>query len=137
MITGSVTSDGREALVQLDVRGPTGRTLHLDAVVDTGFTHWLSLRQPQIDDLKLAWHGRATANLADGTETTPDVYEAHVMWDGQSQHILVTAADTEPLVGMSLMKDYRLTIDIIPGGALLLEKLASPSPPLIDPDENS
>lgn len=125
MITGRVARDGREAVIMLSVRGPTGRTLQLDAIIDTGFTDSLTLREHQIDDLKLPWRGRVKATLADGRSTMADVYRAHVMWDGESKPIIVAAVEAKPLVGMDLMRDHRLTVKIIPGGLLLLENISS------------
>jgi clan AA aspartic protease len=125
MITGSVIHDGREPVIAIDVRGPTGRTLHAEAVIDTGFTSFLTLRQHEIDGLKLPWITRIDANLADGSTIKADVYEGEVKWDGVSLQIQIAEADTKPLVGMSLMKNYRLTIDVLPNGRLALERIAS------------
>ena len=66
MIKGRVTGDGREATIVLNLRGPSGRTAHIEVVIDTGFTDALTLRQKEIDDLNLPWQGRVDATLADG-----------------------------------------------------------------------
>ena len=126
MITGQVASNGSEATVELSVRGPTGRTLHIEAIVDTGFNNDLSLQQQQVDELELRWSGTVEATLADGRSTRAEVYRGQVMWDDKSRSVTVAAIDSKPLVGMRLMKNYRLTIEIIPGGPLLLENIPSP-----------
>lgn len=125
MITGRVLNDGKEAVITLNVRGPTGRTLQFEAIVDTGFNSELSLRQQQIDDLEFQWGGTVEATLADGRSTRAEVYRGQVMWDGKSRSVTVASIDSMPLVGMGLMKNYRLTTEIIPGGPLLLEQIAS------------
>lgn len=125
MISGRVANDGKEAIITVNVRGPTGRALQFEAVVDTGFNNDLSLHQQEIDDLKLPWIGKFQATLADGSSTPVDVYCGHAMWDRASRLVTVAAIDSKPLVGMGLMKNYRLTIEIIPGGPLLLEQIAS------------
>ena len=100
MISGRETHDAREAIILLSIRGPTGRTLRVEATIDTGFTGSLSLRQADIDVLQLVWQGRAEATLADGRTTTTGVYEAHVMWDGHSKQGPLFSAEANPLVGM-------------------------------------
>ncbi len=42
MITGTITSD-REAVFDLVVRGPRGQEHTLEAVIDTGFTSFVTL----------------------------------------------------------------------------------------------
>lgn len=42
MITGVVTAE-REAVIGLKVQGPSGQTQKIQAVIDTGFTGWLTL----------------------------------------------------------------------------------------------
>lgn len=125
MISGRVNARGNEARIALVIRGPTGRTLQIEAVVDSGFTNFLTLRERQIADLELVWRGTASAQLADSRSTTADIYSAQAMWYGKSTTIVVAAPETTSLVGMQLMKNYRLTIDVVPGGLLQLERLPS------------
>lgn len=125
MISGRVSDDGKEATLAVSVRGPGGRTLNVEAVIDTGFNDALSLRPQEIDDLGLAWVGRFVATMADNTQTPADVYAGEVIWDNQPRRVSITEIPTNPLIGMSLMADYRLTIDVIPDGNLQLEKIDS------------
>lgn len=52
-----------------------------------------------------------------------DVYEAIVVWDEQLLTIPIDEAESDPLVGMSLMEGYRLTVEVIEGGLVKIEKL--------------
>jgi hypothetical protein len=52
-----------------------------------------------------------------------DIFEAIVEWDGQSVAVETDAAETEPLVGMALLYGYRLTLETIDGGQVLIERL--------------
>ena len=54
MISGTVTED-HEAVVRLAVFGKAGQREPIEAVVDTGFTGWLSLPRSLINDLELPW----------------------------------------------------------------------------------
>jgi predicted aspartyl protease len=61
--------------------------------------------------------------LADGTESVFDIYEAIVDWDGKARRIAVDEAETFPLVGMSLLEGYELTVKVGPGGNVTLRAL--------------
>jgi predicted aspartyl protease len=52
MITGHVTAD-REAIVRLKLRGTNGVEAEVEAVLDTGFTEYLSLPQNWVTALAL------------------------------------------------------------------------------------
>lgn len=73
--------------------------------------------------LGLSWLRRGRAILADGSESIFDIYEATVIWDGQLLTIPVDEADSEPLIGMSLMDGYELTVQAMDGGIVTLRKL--------------
>ena len=125
MITGVVT-DRREAFIRLRVRGPAGQDQEIEAVIDTGFDGWLSLPSSIIAQLGLRWRRRGRALLADGSESVFDIYEATVDWDGELRRIPVDQAETVPLVGMSLLEGYELSIRIQRGGNVTVTAL-SPS----------
>ena len=46
-----------------------------------------------------------------------------VVWDGVLLTIPVDEADSEPLVGMSLMEGYQLTVQVFEGGRVELSKV--------------
>jgi clan AA aspartic protease len=110
MITGVVQSD--EARIQLVVKGPKRRERKIEAVIDTGFTGTLSLPLAVVAALSLRWHTFDRGILADGSECLFDVYEAEVVWDGNVRRLLVHEADTDPLIGMTLLRGYELRIQV-------------------------
>jgi len=122
MITGVVR--GREAIVRLKIRGPRGRRREFDAVIDTGYTASLSLPPAVIASLGLHWQGFGRGILADGSECLYDVYEAEVEWDRKLLRILVDEADSDPLIGMTLLNGYELKIQIRPRGKVSIKRLA-------------
>jgi clan AA aspartic protease len=122
MITGMVTPD-REATIGLVVRGPGGKEQAIVALVDTGFDGWLSLSPSSISQLGLRWCQRGRALLADGSESIFDIYEATVIWDGQPRRVPLHEADAAPLVGMSLLAGYELTVQVRPGGKVTIRVL--------------
>ncbi len=115
MISGVVTGD-RQAVIHLTVHGPTGQEQEIEAIIDTDFDGCLSLPSSLIVSLSLAWRERGRALLADGSESVFDIYEGTVLWDGQARRIPVHEAETVPLVGMSLLQGYELTVQVQRGG---------------------
>ena len=122
MITGTVNAY-RDAVIRLTVLGINGQSEELDAVVDTGFNGSLTLPQETIDALGLTWRSRGSSILANGAIDECDIYTAVVLWDGKKRPLLVEATESDPLIGMRLMAGYRLTIENVDGGAVLLEVL--------------
>ena len=122
MIIGTVNAN-LEPLIRVSVQDINGQEHQWDAVVDTGFNGWLTLPPDSIVRLGLRWQRLGTAILADGSQTLFDVYEVTVIWEGRLITIPVDEADSELLVGMSLMDGYELTIQAIDGGAVTLRQI--------------
>lgn len=123
MITGRVTLDGREAVVALDVLGHEGRSQRIEAVIDTGFTGYLTLPIDATASLGLPERGSETFMLADGSEAVLPVYRGGVLWHGWERRIPISQADGGALVGMSLLRGSRLTVEAEPGGDVRVEEL--------------
>jgi predicted aspartyl protease len=64
------------------------------------------------------------ALLADGSESIFDIYEAVVIWDSEARRIPVDQAETTPLVGMSLLEGYELTVQAQAGGNVTIAALS-------------
>jgi clan AA aspartic protease len=121
MIRGYV-NENYEATISVAVKN--GHSLKsFDAVIDTGFTGFLSLPTVIIMELGLEWSYRDRATLGDGSETVFDVYNAEIVWNGELRSIEIDAAETEPLLGMALLRGYRLQVDTIEGGLVTIERL--------------
>ncbi len=122
MITGAVTLK-REATIRLTLYSPMGDELTTDAIIDTGFNGFLTLRPEQIRALALPYIGRGRAILANGSEAVFDIYEVSVQWHGELLTIEADAADTEPLVGMGILEDSELRLEVRDGGRVTIESL--------------
>ncbi len=122
MITGTVR--GREARIRLLVRAATGQEQEIEAVIDTGYTAWLTLPSAMIASLALPWHSVGSGILADGSRCLFDVFEAAVIWDGRARRVFVDEADTTPLVGMALMDGYELNVHVQSNGTVSLKSIA-------------
>jgi clan AA aspartic protease len=122
MITGVVTSS-REAVIHVLVRGAHDQEAEVEAVIDTGFTGFLTLPARLIARLGLPFAGTTRAALADGSEVSMDVFEATVLWGDQDRGVVVLAAEGAALVGMALLSGYRVTLEVQDRGAVRIELL--------------
>jgi len=122
MIYGTVNAD-REAVLRLQVSGLPGQSQEIEAVVDTGFTGFLTLPLSVIAALGLIRISRGRAILANGSEEVFDIYEAQIDWDGQTRIIEADAAEVEPLIGMSMLYGYELRVRVVDGGSVTIEAL--------------
>jgi clan AA aspartic protease len=122
MIHG-VVSKNREATISLVVVNESRQTKLITAVIDTGYTGFLSLPSEIIAELDLSWTGIDRATLGDGSEVTFEVYAAKVIWDGEYRDIPINEAETDPLVGISLLYGYDLHIQTIEGGDVTIQLL--------------
>lgn len=95
MIEGVVNAD-HEAVITLSLSHPTGRTLEVEAVIDTGYNGFLTLPAELVADMALPFVGPSRATLANGAVETFDVYEATILWDGQSRDIEADATGGIP-----------------------------------------
>ena len=122
MIEGTVNA-ANEAVVSLPIRGPAGQAGNVEAVVDTGFTRFLTLPLATVEELELVFRGVTRVILADGSETNLDVYGVTVLWDGQPREVVAYASDTTPLIGMSLLHRHNLNVDVEDGGRVLIQAI--------------
>jgi clan AA aspartic protease len=121
MIVGVV--QGREALLRLTIRGFRGRQQEIKAVVDTGYTGWLTLPPAVIGALNLRWQTFGRGILADGSVSLFDVYQAKVVWDGRIRPVFVDEFDATPLVGMALLRGFELKIQVRARGKVNITRM--------------
>ena len=120
MIQGVVNA-AYEPVVSLTVQGPSGQGPEIEAVIDTGFSEFLTLPPALVAGLGLPPVTSASAVLADGSEVTFDVYGVTVLWDGQTRDVVAYAADATPLIGMRLLDRHNLSIDVEDGGRVVIQ----------------
>lgn len=119
MIAGPVTSN-LEARVDIDLVWK-GTRLSVSAIVDTGFSEFLTLPTPIIAGLSLPYYDTALIRLANGAIESVEVFQAHCQWDGVRRTIYVQAADGDILCGMQLLNGRTLTIHVEDGGEVSIE----------------
>lgn len=110
-------------MVELRISGPAGPEVDVEAVLDTGFTEFLTLPPALITSLGLPFQYWMPLALADGTPVQLEVYEATVMWHGQQRTVPVHATAADPLLGMHLLYGSRLLADVVDGGSVTITPL--------------
>jgi clan AA aspartic protease len=121
MMQGLVT--GLQARMGVVFRLPNQPDLTIEFVVDTGFEGALTLPLGAVAALGLPWFGGIYANLADGSDTRVDVYEATILWNGQEVAVAVLAMGQRPLLGTALLAGFNLNADFVDNGALAIQRV--------------
>ncbi len=122
MITGKVTAN-LEATIEIEVSGDQPPSHRTEAVIDRGFNGYLTLPSHLIILLNLLYAGHRYAILGDGSDATLDAYFVTVSWHGQDHEEVALQGDWEPLVGMSLLRGSRFSMEVVAGGDVLIEQL--------------
>ena len=120
MIEGVVNAH-YEAVVRLSLLNSSGQTRDIDAVVDTGFNGFLTLPPTLVTELGLTWLGQKSLVLANGRRDVFDTYGVTVFWDGQSRFVDADEADAAPLLGMSMLDNHDLSIQVRDGGRVVIQ----------------
>lgn len=119
MITGLINAD-REALLRLAVYDQDGLAQEIEAVIDTGFSGYLTLPEVVVQTLGLAFHSQTLVTLSDGSMRVLQKYEASIVWDGQDRDVLVLAVEGGVLIGMALLEGSEVVLRVIDGGAVTI-----------------
>jgi len=98
-------------------------TQMVEALIDTGFTGFLSLPLSMIESLGLPWIFSDSVTLGDGSEVIFQMYRATVIWDGQFKVVDVAASESEPLLGMGLLYGFKLQLEAIERGTVSIEAM--------------
>lgn len=123
MIRG-IIDQNREATVRLVVGNANTQRQVVDAIVDTGFTGFLTLPLLVLNALGLRAYSREEGTLGDGSICIFNIYSGFVIWDGAFRRIDINESEATPLIGMSLLYGYRVQFDAIEGGSVTIQSLS-------------
>ena len=110
-----------EAVVRLSLLNTSGESREVDVVVDTGFNGFLTLPPTLVAELGLTRLGRKSLILANGERDVFDMYGVTVFWEGQSRFVDADEADAVPLLGMSMLDNHDLSIQVRDGGRVVIQ----------------
>ena len=122
MMSGYV-NDSREAILQIALVGNSKRLKSVRAIIDTGFTGDLTVPKSVIDELGFTIRGFQKVILADGSRQYFEMCVGSIIWNGQIRQVEINAAETDSLVGMGLLENYKLEIEGRLGGEVRITPL--------------
>ena len=120
MIEGRVNA-ALDAVVRLSIRGPSGETREVEAVIDTGYNGFLTLPPALVMELGLPLFDRVWAFLADGSEARFNVHTVFVEWDGRRRYVKADATGKKALIGMELLHRHSLYVEVAEGGRVAIQ----------------
>ena len=119
-MAGRVNGD-LEAIVQVSMEDNRGNYHAFDCVVDTGFDGFVALPADTIQELGLISRGRRQTGLVNDSEAMLPVYLAIVDWRGEFSEVSVLQTEQDFLVGMALLENSTLTIQVWDGGSVTVD----------------
>ena len=122
MIRGRVGPDLKARLI-VDLIAASGTSHPVEFEIDTGFTGSITLPRNLIRLLGLTRQGTSLATLADGQVVEFNIYIARAAWHGQQRDMVVFESESEPLIGMTMLKRSRLTLEAEEGGEVTIEEM--------------
>ncbi|MCY4576442.1 MAG: clan AA aspartic protease [Chloroflexi bacterium] len=122
MIFGYV-NDSLEATTNIEILSPTGDSRTIEVVIDTGFSDYLTLPPSLIAEFDLRFQDTVLVTLADGSDVELGTFDVTIAWDGESRQVGALQADTTPLIGMRLLENHRLRMDIVEDGSVTIEAI--------------
>jgi clan AA aspartic protease len=112
-----------EAMLPIVVGHSNAPKQMVEALIDTGFSGFLSLPLSMIESLELPWIFSDSVMLGDGSEVIFEMYQATVIWDGKFKVVDVAASESEPLLGMSLLYGFKLHVEAVECGIVAIESI--------------
>ena len=122
MISGRVTED-LKVKVNIAISVGDGVWNTLDAAIDTGFNGQLALPEETILALGLVLDQFRRVTPAIGATRAVASGNVHFRWEDDSIRARVIQAGSEPLLGMGLLWNHRITIDAVPNGPVTITPL--------------
>ena len=97
--------------------------LSIEFIVDTGFEGELCLPASLVSRLITLTSGSCPVRLADGTIRYRPSCEVMLNWQGESRRTDVLILEGYPLLGVELLADCLLQIEMTDGGEVSIEPL--------------
>jgi len=122
MIIG-ILNESFEPSIPLLCADRNGRWRRITVAIDTGFSGFLTLHPDIIAELEGFRFGTTRFEVADGSEIEFPTFTMKVQWDGFERRIVALASEAGSLVGMKMIKGWRLQINAVEGGDVRIERL--------------
>ena len=113
-----------EAIVHVEVQDASGNIHRIRCILDTGFDRDIALPLGIIERLGLDPVETVSVTLADSTHVLMTRYNARVSWQGQLIEVDVLETNGESAIGMALLENSILSVQVWDGGEVLIEERA-------------
>ena len=110
-----------EAFVSVELQNAEGSSLTIPCLLDTGFDGELALPSATIRRLGLVYIGPSDTILLDGNSQPLPIYDGTVVWLGETFRVSVLETGRDAIVGMALLENCTLTVQVWDGGDVLIE----------------
>jgi clan AA aspartic protease len=97
--------------------------LRVEFLVDTGFEGELSLPSNLAAELDAITIGQRPIQVADGTRSYRPLLQIEAEWTDEPRSIEVLIIENEPLLGIEMLADNLITIEMTDGGEVAVEPL--------------
>ena len=124
-MTGYVSAREPEPRLVVHVLDNRGTAVAVEAVIDTGFTGYMTLPIRIVDALRLERTTDRRMRLADGRSRRLPAYSAQIIWHDNPITISAPAIPGKPFVGMSLLWDCDLAIAVRENGRVAVTEPAA------------
>jgi clan AA aspartic protease len=118
MMRGQV-NEHLEAIIQIEIYSENS-LVPISAIIDTGCTEYLTLPSTIAASIGLNARQTMQVSLADGRKTMLAMGRAVVRWNGNDQSITVLVAETAPLIGMALLENFDLHVEVFDSGKVTI-----------------
>lgn len=112
-----------KAAVHLVVLNAEGESKENEVFVDTGFNGELSLSPAVIAQADFSLVDEVEVQLADGSIVLLPIFSGEVLWNSQTRKITVLSTKGDAVLGMRLLENHELKIEVRTGGAVTIESL--------------
>jgi clan AA aspartic protease len=114
-----------EPVVSLTLRNGEGKSLAVEAVVDTGFNDYLAINPEIIREFGLDPVGAIAVELADGSLRETNYYPLTVEWMGTERFVMAQEGSGPVLIGMMLLLDCELFVVVQFNGMVTVRPLSA------------
>ncbi len=110
-----------EPKLKIRLYASTGRSIKVEALVDTGCTFSLIVEKSLVEYvLQLNYAMEADVKQVDGSISQHPVYEGQIDWQGALRNVKIVAMGDEAIIGMEMLRGFHWQMDVPPGGDLII-----------------
>lgn len=122
MIIGQV-NEKYTPTIPIDLRDRNRRMRRFEIPIDTGFEGFLMLPKDLIFRLGGTFNRETSMTLANERADTFEEYIVEVFWVDQLLEVRTLASENETLIGVYLLAESHIEIDLTPGGTVTISEL--------------